>query len=176
MRIYPHVTIALLDVVGKLAARIIQNRLQSVAEQELPKSQCGFRRGRGCNDMIFVVRQLIEKAFEHQTKQYLIFVDLRKAYDSVPQEAMWVALRKLGVPDLLVNIIRSFHTNMEARIRVDGELLEEIEVNNGLRQGCTMAPTPFNLYAGVVAEKWMEAVQDRGCGSEVTIQTRPAAV
>ena len=46
---------------------------------------------------------------------------------------------------------------MEARIRVDGELLEIIEVNNGLRQGCTMAPTS---YAGVVAEKWTEAVQD----------------
>ena len=85
--------------------------------------------------MIFVVRQLVEKAFEHQTKQYLIFVDLRKGYDSAPREAMWVALRKLGVPDLLVDIIRSFHTSMEARIRVDGELLEEIEVNNGLRQG-----------------------------------------
>ena len=58
-----------------------------------------------------------------QLKQHLIFVDLRKAYDSVPHEAMWITLRKLGVPDLLVDIIKSFHTNMEARIRVDGELL-----------------------------------------------------
>ena len=37
--------IALLDMVGKLAARIVQNRLQSIAEQELPESQCGFRQG-----------------------------------------------------------------------------------------------------------------------------------
>ena len=78
--------------------------------------------------MIFVVRQLAEKAIEHQTKQYFIFVDLRKAYDSVPQEALWT-----GVPDVLVDIIRSFHSNMKARIKVDGELLEEIEVNRGLR-------------------------------------------
>ena len=48
---------------------------------------------------------------------------------------------------------------MEARIRVDGELLEEMQVNNGLRQGCTIAPTLFNLYTSVVAEKWTEAVQ-----------------
>ena len=73
---------------------------------------------------------------------------------------MWVVLRKHGVPDLLVDIIRSFHTSMEARIRVDGELLDQIEVNNDLRQGCSMAPTLFNLHAGVVAEKWREAVQD----------------
>ena len=71
--------------------------------------------------MIFVVRQLVEKALEHSTKQYLIFVDLHKAYDSVLREAMWIALRKLGVSDLLVDIIRFFLTDMEARIRVDGE-------------------------------------------------------
>ena len=34
--------IALLDVVGKLVARIVQSRLQIEAEQELPESQCGF--------------------------------------------------------------------------------------------------------------------------------------
>jgi hypothetical protein len=49
---------------------------------------------------------------------------------------------------------------MEAKTRVDGEFLEEIEVNNGLHRGCTMAPTLLNLYAGVAAERWMEEVQD----------------
>ena len=144
--------IALLDVVGKLVGKIVQSRLQVLAERELPESQCGFRQGHGCTDMIFMVRQLTEKAIEHQSKQFLVFVDLQKAYDSVPREAMWVALRKLGAPDVLVDIVRSFHSNMVARIRVDGELLEEIEVSNGLRQGCTMAPTLFNVYACVVAD------------------------
>ena len=48
--------------------------------------------------------------------------------------------------------MRAFHEAIEARVRIDGELLDEIEVRNGLRQGCTMAPTLFNLYACVVAE------------------------
>ena len=69
-------------------------------------------------------------------------------------------LQKIGEPDLLVDIIKSFQTNMEARFRVDGQLSETIEVCNGLRQGCTMAPTLFNLYASMMAEKWTEAVQD----------------
>ena len=67
--------VALLDFIGKLAARIVQRRLQSVAEHEPPESQCGFRRGCGCTDMIYVARQLAEKAFEHHSKQCLIFVD-----------------------------------------------------------------------------------------------------
>lgn len=36
--------IALLDVVEKVVARIIQESLQALAEEELPESQCGFRR------------------------------------------------------------------------------------------------------------------------------------
>ena len=68
------------------------------------------------------------------------------------------ALEKLGIPEELIGIVRSFHENMKARIRVDGELLEEIE--NGLRKGCTMSPSLFNLYACVVAERWLDRVSD----------------
>ena len=35
--------IVLLDVVGKLVVRIVQNRVQSIAVCELPESECGFR-------------------------------------------------------------------------------------------------------------------------------------
>ena len=57
--------------------------------------------------MLFVVRQLAEKALKHHMKQHFLFVDLRKAYDSVPHVALWTALKKLGVPDLLLDIIWS---------------------------------------------------------------------
>ena len=48
--------------------------------------------------MIFTVRQLMEKSWEHRTKTFIIFIDLKKAYDSVPRAALWIALKKLGVP------------------------------------------------------------------------------
>ena len=43
----------------------------------------------------------------------------------------------LGIPEELVGIVKFFHEGMKARIRVDGELLEEVEVENELCQGCT---------------------------------------
>ena len=46
---------------------------------------------------------------------------------------------------ILIDIIRSFHNNMNASIRVDGELLEEIEVNNGLRPGMQHGPNSVQL-------------------------------
>lgn len=71
--------IALLDVVGKLVARVMQERLQKLAEDELPESQCGFRAGRSCADMIFTIRHLIEKSWEHRGKVFFSFIDLKKA-------------------------------------------------------------------------------------------------
>ena len=106
--------ISLLDVFGKVFAKVIQQRLQQVVEEVVPDSQCGFRKERGCIDMIFCARQLIEKAREHNTRIYMLFVDLRKAYDSVPKEALWRVLTKYSIPPVLVNIIKSLHEGMKA--------------------------------------------------------------
>ena len=74
-------------MVGKVVARILQERLQQVAENELFESQCGFHKGQGCSDMIFTLSQLMEKSVEHRSKQFVTFVDLIEAYDSVPRPA-----------------------------------------------------------------------------------------
>ena len=155
--------ISLLDVFGKLLARILKQRLEVVAERELTESQCGFRKGRGCVDMIFCARQLIEKTLEHEETVYIVFVDLKKAYDSVPREAMWKALEKYGYPSRMISLIRSFHDKMSAELKINGEILEgEIKVTNGLRQGCTMAPTLFNLFFNLVMETWRSQCEEDG--------------
>nr|VZI20871.1 unnamed protein product [Spirometra erinaceieuropaei] len=57
-----HRGISLLNIVGKIFARILLNRLNNNLEQGLlPESQRGFRRHRGTTDMIFATRQLQEK-------------------------------------------------------------------------------------------------------------------
>jgi hypothetical protein len=95
------------DIVDKAVARIIQERLQTLAEEELPESQCGFRKGHGCSDMIYTVRQLVKTSWDHRAKSFLVFIDLKKAYDPVPREALWLALSKLGVPEPTIKLIRS---------------------------------------------------------------------
>jgi hypothetical protein len=139
---------------GKVVARVLQERLQKLAEEKLPESQCGFRTGHGCIDMIFTIRQLVEKSWEHKGKVFFSFIDLKTAYDSVPRDVMWVALKKLGVPEKTTQLIRSFHEGMKAKIRLEDTLLEEIEVKNGLRQGCCMVPVLFNLNTCLVVEHW----------------------
>ena len=65
--------ICLLEIVGKVVGRVIKERLQKLAEDVSPESQCSFRKGRGCTGMIFIVRrQLVEKSWEHRSKALLI--------------------------------------------------------------------------------------------------------
>ena len=93
--------ISLLDVAGKLLGRILQERLQRVTERVLPDSQCGFRQGWGCVDMIFAARQLVGKAREHHCLLFTLFINLKKPYDSVPRAALWQVLEKHGLCCLL---------------------------------------------------------------------------
>ncbi len=93
---------------------------------------------------------------------FMLFVDLRKAYDSVPRKALWYALERYGVPDSLLRIVRSLHDGMQAQVTVDGQVAPMFEVRNGLRQGCVLAPTLFNLYFNLVIRQWQEKCRDVG--------------
>lgn len=73
-----HRGISLLSVAGKILAKILQHRLQSLAEDILPESQCGFRANRSSQDMIFTLRQLQEKSAEQRQPFIVIFVDFSK--------------------------------------------------------------------------------------------------
>ena len=69
----------------------------------------------------------------------------------------------------MVELVKSFHVDMKARLSINGQLMEEeVEVENGLRQGCTLAPTLFNLYACLVMERWTAQVRDlEGVGTSM---------
>ena len=69
------------------------------------------------------------------------------------------AVRSLGVPSLLVDLIRSFHTDMEACVQTAGGVSDTISVENGLHQGSVMAPVLFNLYFALVLERWRDQLQ-----------------
>ena len=66
--------------------------------------------------MIFTARQLVEKCIEHNDSLFILFVDLKKAYDTVPRSALWCVLEKCGVPPTMLRIIRSFHDGMRASV------------------------------------------------------------
>ena len=75
--------ISLLSIPGKVFSRILLDRMKTRTEQATGKSQFGFRPGRGTVDAIFIVRQIIEKAKEHQVQLHFNFVDFEAAFDTI---------------------------------------------------------------------------------------------
>ena len=55
---------------------------------------------------------------------YVLFVDLWKAYDSVPRRAMWRVLEKCGVPPIM---LKSFHEGMSAEARVGTATTDSVD-------------------------------------------------
>ncbi|KAF2896729.1 hypothetical protein ILUMI_09445 [Ignelater luminosus] len=69
-------------------------KLGATGEPQLKEEQCGFRKGRGTYDLIFKIRQLIEKLLERDIRIYVCFVDLTKAFESISRPELWENSKK----------------------------------------------------------------------------------
>ncbi|VDM05479.1 unnamed protein product, partial [Schistocephalus solidus] len=122
-----HRGITLLNIAGKIFARILLNHLNGHLEPGLlPESQCGFRRQCRTTDMIFAARQLQEKCQEMRTHLYTTFVDLTKAFDTVNRDGLWKVMRKFGCPERFTHMVRQLHDGMTARVTDNGTVSEAL--------------------------------------------------
>lgn len=70
------------------------------------EKQCGLRRGHGCLDQIFTVRQVCGKYAAKGKGVFWAFVDLEKASDRTDRDAMWNVLRLYGVGGRLLRSLQ----------------------------------------------------------------------
>ena len=91
--------ITLLNVLGKLFTTVLNNRLESWAENYriYVEAQNGFRKGRGTVDSIFVLHNVINEFMEKGNKLYTCFIDFSKAFDYVVSDNLWYKLLKSGI-------------------------------------------------------------------------------
>ena len=81
--------INLLSIAGKILAHVLLNGLiPTLAQENTPDSQCGFRSNRGTVDMIFVLRQIQEKRRERNMGLHAAFVDLTKAFNTISSDGL----------------------------------------------------------------------------------------
>ena len=102
--------------------------------------------------MIFCLRELQKKAREHNAPLYMAFIDLTKAFDTVPRTALWSVLSKLGIPEKMRAVIISLHDGMLAQVVHGGKVSNSFEVTNGTKQRCVLAHLLFVLYFAVVLQ------------------------
>ena len=68
----------------------------------------------------------------------MCFVDPEKAFIRVPRKVLEWALRKQGIPEVLVGSVMSLYEGAKSRVRVDSEMSEDFEVKVGMHQGSVL--------------------------------------
>ena len=82
----------------------------------------------------------------------MCFVDLEKALDRVLRKLSEWAMRKKGIPKVLVRSVMSMYEGAKTIVRVDSELSEEFDVKVGMHQGSVLSPFFFAVVVDVVTE------------------------
>ena len=145
--------ITLLSVPSKIFCKIIIHRITSAVDKVLSNEQAGFRKGKGCIDQIFTLRNIIEQCSEWQRQLYINFIDFQKAFDSIHRDSLWKIMRGYGIPSCIVNIIKQFYTGFSCTV---GTSTTSFLVESGVRQGCVMSALLFNLAIDWVMRKTTE--------------------
>ena len=63
-------------------------------------------------DAVFTVKTALKKRREHGLETWVLFLDLVKAFDRVPREMLWLILKKFGVPEKLIFLLKALHENV----------------------------------------------------------------
>ena len=87
----------------------------------------------------------MRKKWEYNEPVHQLFIDFKKAYDSVRREVLYKILIEFGIPRKLVRLIKMSLTETYSRVRVGKNVSDRFPIRNGLKQGDALSPMLFNF-------------------------------
>ena len=128
------------SILGRIYWGIFDTRLRSYAD--FSHRQKGFVSEAGCFNNVHALAVLLRLA-KARTGMVLIQLDISKAFDTIPHEAIEPALHKLGIPTVLRSSIVNSYTQMRTSIEHHGSAIS-IQLRRGVKQGDPLSPYIFN--------------------------------
>ena len=141
----------------KVLERVIEARVRKIVK--IDSMQFGFMAGRSTTDAIFIVRQLQEKYLAKNKELWMAFVDLEKAFDRVPREVVWWALRYLGVDEWIVSVIKAMYEDATTKVRLNGRESNMLSVLGwGVHQGSVLSSLLFIIVLEALSREFREGL------------------
>merc|ERR1712035_203667 len=157
--------ITFLSVPGKVLAHVLLMRIRSQLLKYQRPEQSRFTPGKSTTDRILALRVLLERRLEFRQGLLSVYVDLKKAFDTVHRETLWDILRLRGIPARIIDLMTGLHSGTESVVKCGGDISNSFPVNAGVRQGCVLAPSLFNTCMDWVMGK----VADQShCGASIS--------
>ena len=133
------------NVTKVMINRMILNQIQAKVDPYLRPNQNGFGPGRSITTHILALRRLIERVKESSLKATLVFIDFKRAFDSIHREKMLKILRFHGIPELIVGAIGLLYTGTKDKVlSLDGDT-DFFDILAGALQGDTLASYIFTI-------------------------------
>ena len=112
----------------------------------LYKNQFGFRKNYSTNYTLMQITEKIKESVDKQNYACGIFIDLRKAFDTVNHEILLMKLEHYGIRGNMLNWFRSYLTGRQQCVCVNGTSSSYLDINCGVPQGSVLGPLLFLLY------------------------------
>jgi hypothetical protein len=120
----------------------------------MTETQNGFRKGRSCTDRTFCPKLLIGKRRVFNLETHLLFIDYEKAFDNIQRQILFNILKSRHIPDTLLEALVDIYTKNKILIKFNNKLSKSVEIIKGVRQGCPLLSTLFNIYLDEIITKW----------------------
>ena len=61
----------------------------------------------------------------------------------MPRDVVWLVMRRLGVDEWIVNVVKAMYSNSRSQVRINNEFSEEFPIKVGVHQGSVLSPLLF---------------------------------
>ena len=142
--------ISLISVSAKIYNQMILSCIRPHIDPLLQTNLNGFHQGRSAMSQILTLHHVIDEVKEHKLSAVLIFVDFKKAFDSINRDKMFDVLLIYGIPSQIMKGIKGLYLDTMAQVVTEDGNTNFFPIIAWVQQDDTLAPYPFIIVLDYV--------------------------
>ena len=136
----------------RLYAKVLIKRLKRYNDLIFDEQQICSIKNRKIDDIIHLLRDLIHDSKLKNKDLKIIPVDQKKAFDNLDHDYLFELLENINIGQKMIKIIKNLYVMAKTTINMDGNLLGEIIIEKGIKQG---DPLSMWLYTIAIQELFL---------------------